>query len=604
MRFFLMGMMLYMPFFLCSQSSYIDPHSRSRDIHDRYEILSDIESPVHTGLQGYKRKELTSFFLMVSDEGFFDSEGDIRSMQYVLEDNTEWLKLDTSEFSLSQSGNYERIYQDSNKLFYTIEEEKILSNSENDLVRKKDGVFNRFYKTQANLYELNTKYFNLKLNPIVNIRFGKDLEDDDRILFQNTRGLRLRGDIDGKVYFYTDLQESQGNFFDYIEARINRYQAIPGFGSYKNFESSVSDRFTGFDFPRSTAYVGVNVSKHIDVELGHGRHFIGHGYNSLLLSDYANNYFYLKFNTRVWKFHYQNIFAELNPISSRENPGDVLLPKKYMAAHYISFKPFKDMEIGLFEAVVFARENQFEFQYLNPVILYRTVEFNLDSPDNVLIGLNGKWNLFNRFSLYGQLVLDEFKLNEIKDRSGWWANKYGLQLGLKYINVLGVDHLDGQVEYNVVRPYTYGQRRELPGFPNRTVSSYSHFNQPLAHPLGANFREFLGIIRYGGINKLSLTGKAIFAQYGDSTDGVHWGNDILVSNDDRIGDFNNVVGQGVKNNVTQLSLLASYELYHNYYIDLDLRYRTQDSEDDNFDFNTTYVGGGIRVNMENLKIDY
>ena len=80
------------------------------------------------------------------------------------------------------------------------------------------------------------------------------------------------------------------------------------------------------------------------MELGHGRHFIGNGMRSLLLSDFSNNYFYLKFNTRVWKLNYQNLFAELSAVSANQLPGDLLLNKKYMASHYLSFRPRKTLK--------------------------------------------------------------------------------------------------------------------------------------------------------------------------------------------------------------------------------------------------------------------
>jgi hypothetical protein len=38
---------------------------------------------------------------------------------------------------------------------------------------------------------------------------------------------------------------------------------------------------------------------------------------------------------------------------------------------------------------------------------------------------------------YGQFLLDEFNLEQIKSGDGWWANKWGLQLGAKYVNAFG-----------------------------------------------------------------------------------------------------------------------------------------------------------------------
>jgi len=122
-----------------------------------------------------------------------------------------------------------------------------------------------------------------------------------------------------------------------------------------------------------------------------------------------------------------------------------------MATHYLSYKPTKKFEIGLFETVIFNRENQYELQYLNPVILYRVVEFGLGSPDNVLLGMNANYTFGGHFQAYGQMVLDEFNLTKLNEGNDWWGNKFGYQIGMKYYNAINIDHLDLQLEYNTVR---------------------------------------------------------------------------------------------------------------------------------------------------------
>lgn len=275
-----------------------------------------------------------------------------------------------------------------------------------------------------------------------------------------------------------------------------------------------------------------------------------------------------------------------------------------MAAHYLDFKIRDNLTIGLFEAVIFNRLNNFEFQYLNPVILYRTVELFLDSPDNVLIGLNASWNIIPQFQVYGQLMFDEFKLSEITAGNGWWANKFGTQIGLKYMNVLNIDHLDAQIEFNQARPYLYAHRDTIKGLDDKAIGSYSHYNQPLAHPLGANFREFLFKLRYQPIHKLVIDARIIRTTYGDDVNGQNWGGDILRSFNTREMDFNNSIGQGVETKVTLFGLDLSYQFMHNFYLDLNILIRNQDSAIDERDRDTKYIGGGLRVNMANHRLDY
>ena len=49
------------------------------------------------------------------------------------------------------------------------------------------------------------------------------------------------------------------------------------------------------------------------------------------------------------------------------------------------------------------------------------------------------------------------------------------------------------------------------------VTNYQHYQQPLAHPMGANLAEVIGVANYQPIGKLNITGKAIFTRFGADT---------------------------------------------------------------------------------------
>ena len=164
--------------------------------------------------------------------------------------------------------------------------------------------------------------------------------------------------------------------------------------------------------------------------------------------------------------------------------------------HHLSMNVTKWLNLGVFESVIFGRKNHFDFQYLNPIIFLRHIEGAIGSQDNALVGGDFKANIAHHFQVYGQLLIDEFVISKLKENKGWWGNKFGTQIGVKYIDVLGVPNLDVQLEANRVRPYTYSH--------NDSISNYTHYNQPLAHPLGANFEEFVGILKYQPAPKVYL----------------------------------------------------------------------------------------------------
>ena len=465
----------------------------------------------------------------------------------------------------------------------------------------RQGLFKNIYSNPAHFLSHKCASFEFVINPILNLNVGQDFSDD-RFIFQNTRGLELYGQLDKKLYFYTSFYENQSNFLSFIEYNISRYSAILGQGNYKDYQSKVIDAISGFDYSNAQAYLGFSLTPHTVLELGHGKHFIGNGIRSLLLSDVSHNYFYFKFKVEVWKILYQTVIAELSGLSARFTPNNELLPKKYMATHYLDFHVSDRLTIGLFESVIFSREDQFELQYLNPLILYRTVEHGLDSPDNVLLGLNVSWRFLKGVSIYGQVLIDELNLSELTSSQGWWGNKYGFQLGAKYYDVLDIDHLDLQIELNRVRPFTYSHRIELEGFEDYSITSYSHYNQPLAHPLGSNFNEYILKLNYRISNKLRSQLRFVHAKIGRNFQD-NFGGDILRNNSSRIGDYNHSQLQGALSTINMLDFHMSYELFYRLFIDLNYRYRNDQNEYLG-GFQNNYLGIGIRYNVSQTQIDY
>lgn len=548
-------------------------------IIDRLDIKTETETPIFTGTRPLKRGTITQLALVLDT-------------------------LKTTELRSDDRRDLFYIYKDNNLLLRNKTED---CPDDDKYILSEKPIFNLFYKTPANLYEVNTPHFAMSVNPILDVSVGREI-NLDRTIFNNTRGLRIEAAIDNKVWFSSTLYENQTRFASYIDRDVREKDYVPGGGYYKVFASRYLKGVTDAkDYFNAEAAVSVQATKHIGVQFGHGRNFIGEGYRSLFLSDYGMNYFYLKLNTKVWKFDYQNIFAEL----TRDNVAiggsrlDTLLGKKYLAAHHLSFRPFKNLTIGAYEAVVFSRREHFEFQYLNPVIFYRTVEQFLGSSDNALIGLDAKWNVLHRGQIYGQFILDEFKLSEILSSRGSWVNKYGLQLGAKYIDMLGVSHLDGQIEYNMVRPYTYSHRD--------FTANYTSNNQPLAHPYGANFNEILGIIRYQPIKKLQIRAQFALANVGKDSVALNtiggfmgytnnMGGNPLQPYATRARDFGNTVAQGNTSKITTLGLLISYQIKHNLNIDLTMQRRTEQNTLAYYQNISNYVGIGMRFNVGNRNI--
>jgi hypothetical protein len=577
-----------MVFTIKAQNLAIPLGHESYDLIDRLEIKSGIQPTHHSALKPYTRGDVVNFTQQLDSLAASNTASKDRSdIDYLLLDNKGWSKTLITASTTSENTT-KKVYTDSSKTFYTTVEDPKARIPSRAALEDGKGILGYFYKNPANFFEIKQPSFYLSVNPILNFQYGKQ-NNADNAHFYNLRGAEVQGKIDDKLYFYTNILETQAAFTENINRRIDRLKAVPSAGFFKNYSSDIFKIKRGYDFLMAQGYIGFNASKSIGIQFGHGQNFIGDGIRSLFLGDEAPNYFYLKLNTRVWKLHYQNIFAEMTRTSQFN--GSTIIPKKYFAAHYLSYRPINNLTFSIFETVIFNRDKkQFELQYLNPIIFYRSVEHQLGSPDNVMIGLSGKWNFLNRFSVYGQFLLDEFVFKELfTNNKGWWANKYGTQAGVKYVNAFGLDHLDLQAEYNSVRPYTYAHFEAEGG--------YTHFNQPLAHPLGANFKETLFRVRYQPLPKLVFKGTFAKMLYGDDKGKENWGGNPNLNYNTRQKDYGNEIGQGIKTNVNLISADISYQVLHNLFIDLRYFSRKSTASESVNTYDSSFFGGGLRWNV-------
>ncbi len=499
-------------------------------------------------------------------------------------DNNEWLAL--PPFAESA---------DNDPGAFWLGDDFALQSAASPLHEKRAPIANLFYPTPAHFLEVNRPDFYLRLNPIIDLRYGKQQNDSEDAFF-NRRGVKLRAGIDDRIFLNFEILETQVGLPDYVRAYRDRFGSLPGAGFIKAYSLDLVNVRRGADYLNGQGYLSADLTKHVGARLGYGRHFIGDGERSLLLSDFSNNYPYLELNWRIWKFHYRNLFAELTSGPQMTVPSGQPLSKKYLASHHLSINLGKRFTFGLFEAVVMNRENGFDLAYLNPIILYRTIEQSVGSPDNAIVGATARYRAPFRVEIYGQFVLDEFKFDELFiERRGWWANKFGYQLGARYADAFGVDQLDVVVERNLVRPYTYT---------HRDLSNYTHFAMPLAHPLGANFKENLLGIDYRPLPRLHLRSRLYLIDQGEGTAERVVGENLNQPHILREMDFGNETGQGLNYTNTLLSVTASYELKPNLWLEGMYLRRNKDSVAANRNLETTVVNLGVRWNTPRQRYEF
>ena len=441
--------------------------------------------------------------------------------------------------------------------------------------------------------------FNFNINPTFNFELSQHNGDNNEDLgWINDRGVFVNGNITDKVYFYSAFHEIQSNFTDYRRDRIKElgHNTIPGISRGKAFGEN-----GGLDYAYAEGFVSYIPNDYFRFQLGHGKNFIGDGYRSLILSDNAQNYPYFKITTNVWHLKYVMMWSQQYYLD-KGHLGNTRYPKKWNVMHYLDWSVTKWLNIAFFETInwgddTLGTHRGFEFNYINPCIFLRPVEFSIGSPDNCLMGLTGKLTLWKNHVFYGQAILDEFKFSEFKKHSGWWGSKYGLQVGYKTFDIAGVKNLDFQTEFNYVRPFIYS---------HFTYSqNYAHAGQPLAHPRGSNFYESVSFLRYSW-KRFFFDARYLYMVYGADTTGTNYGGDIFKLYQTRTQEYDNKIGVGAdKNVITYKDFTVSYMLNpkSNMTISLGVTNRTQkcDVHDDK---NQWMYFVGFRTNLNNFYYDF
>jgi len=336
------------------------------------------------------------------------------------------------------------------------------------------------------LIELDKPDFKIYADALFDFGFGRErvdeisVDQEESSLFQNTRGFVVQGEIGKKVYFYTDFRENQGRYAAYINRFVDSTQVFPGSGRVKPFGEG------GYDYSMASGFVGIAASDWLNLAFGHFKQFIGHGYRSLLLSDNAHNYPFASYEIDALEGKLQHrytlaLLQNLDRLPQGETPESIF-KRKVASWNYLSFKPLPNLEVGLFEEVIWKvfddslGSQPLDYRALIPIPGLNSAILGLDDQDNnARIGLNAAWFIVPKIKVYGQAMSSSSQFN-----------LDGFQIGGRWSGIF--DRFDLQAEYN--------ESSNAATRDSDNLQSAYHFNQPLGHILGRDYSELIGIISY------------------------------------------------------------------------------------------------------------
>ncbi len=330
--------------------------------------------------------------------------------------------------------------------------------------------------TGMHLLEFESDDVYVTLDPLLDMSLMFDSHDTSANgnLFSNWRGLRCTGRLGKQVSFQTDFVEVQTRPAEWQRQWIDSADVYQGFGRVKPFQVDA------YDFAVSSGSLQYQPWNAVILRVGSERQFIGNGYRSMLWSDaiFPTPYIQARWITPNRKWQYSSGFHLLQTLD-RLPKGEVpesLFKRKGASVNYLSVKPWRGAELGLFECVIWNMYDSAGTQgpevgaYI-PLWGVNTLLYAKDTINNSVAGVNISQSLQRNFLLYGQLVLD----NISAERMGW-------QLGCRVFNprCKGLNLL---LEWNHSSSYLYAFESPL--------QSYSHTQQPLGHPAGASLDEWI-----------------------------------------------------------------------------------------------------------------
>jgi hypothetical protein len=438
------------------------------------------------------------------------------------------------------------------------------------------------------LFDIKTKEYTFYGDYLPDLQIGRELKDQ-KTTFLNTRGYQFGGTVGDKFSFYTSGYENQGQFANYYSNLVNVIHFIPGQAYDRNYIKKTED------WSYATAIVSYTPIKQLNVTLGADKTFIGDGYRSLLLSDFAAPYPMLRVTANLGKVQYMMMWSYLESyLSAQKFDAFGSNRRKWGVFHYLDWSVTNRLSLGFFNAIIAAEADDkgnlhgFDLNYINPVIVAGSLGPSTPYPDNTFVGGTAKYKIFDKTALYGQVVLDHYSSSLPN------SNTSGFQLGIRGADIFKVKNLNYLFEFNTVKPYTYASAQP--------ITNYTQYDEPLGDPLGANFKEWIGIVNYS-IGKFDLQGQVNYAQYGLDGTNQNNGKDVDLPFIPTATTTTNT-GQGIATNLYYAEGTASYLVNpkYNLRIELGALYRNETNSLGNT--KTMLFTFGLRSTFRGLYHDF
>jgi len=276
----------------------------------------------------------------------------------------------------------------------------------------------------------------------------------------------------------------------------------------------------------------------LDLTLGRQRVFWGPQPINLILSENAEPLDMFSAGYRKGRLWFNFIIARLDKsrpdsIDYIRFPNYTFNDNRYLAGHRLDINIFRNFRLGLFETSLFGGEGRsIELYYLNPLHFFHAIQLNENVDDNTILGLDFTYLPSPGFSIYGQLLVDDFQIDR-KSQGDQEPDEIGLLAGLFKSGKPGSSSPDIKLEYTKITNRTYHQIMPR----NR----YLYRNKLLGHPLGPDSDSLSIMFRFWPDTRMYVELESAFCRHGEGSIYNSWDQPWL----EMEGDYNEPFPTGI-----------------------------------------------------------
>ncbi|MFP4546657.1 MAG: capsule assembly Wzi family protein [Fidelibacterota bacterium] len=424
--------------------------------------------------------------------------------------------------------------------------------SEDGTARIASNIFSRRNEAEA-AHLLTFEQGNVFLWGDIGLRIEQQWKNSHSRLLLSDRYV-LQGGLSDNLFFHADFfryqRENNPNFNELTKEEIGNWSMQQPGGSF-----TFDNVYSSLVYHKDNLNIGLY---HQPLRWGTSER------NSLILSAYASPFSYLGFDYQYKALQFSFFHGALLNDSTKIKKADFATRnrEKYIAGHRIDLALFDGAaRIGLSEMIIYGDRN-IEPGYLIPVNFFWSIEHSLMDRDNSLLALDFQTNIIPNGTIYGTLFIDELRFDELFDQ--WWANKHGLQLGIRYSHHIFGKPTNWTGEASFIRPWTYSHKFFINNYTNNGIS--------LGFPYAGN-SQLYEITNRTFINrrtKLSLVYTHL--KHGYDEDDQYYGGDPTISYERRNEIYDNATEwlMGDLRTTELLTLNLRYEFYNDAYLKLEM----------------------------------